>query len=238
MRLDKLLEKARIGSRTEVKKMIKNQKVVLDGKIAQSISQKVDTGFQELIVDGKKIEGYSHHYFLIHKPAGYVTARLDQNHPTLFDLLKPEDRVEGLYPVGRLDRDTEGLVLVTDNGPLGFRMLHPSHHVEKTYYVEVNGFLGEDAPLFFRSGIVFLDGTVCKPAVLEVINCQQNLSKAYLTISEGKFHQVKKMFLSYGLKVTYLRRVSFAGLSLGNLPLGKYRPLDWNEKLKLIAFFD
>lgn len=86
--------------------------------------------------------------------------------------------------------------------------------------------------------LFFLDGTVCKPAVLEVINCQQNLSKAYLTISEGKFHQVKKMFLSYGLKVTYLRRVSFAGLSLGNLPLGKYRPLDWNEKLKLIAFFD
>lgn len=238
MRLDKLLEVAAVGSRREVKKLIKAQKIFLDGKVVHSISQNVDTGFQELVVNGQPLSGYSHCYFLINKPSGYVTARTDKKHATLLDLLQEKDKVAGLYPVGRLDRDTEGLVLLTDNGPLGFRMLHPNHHVEKTYYVEVNGYLAEDASSFFSSGIVFLDGTICKPAVLEVIARHSRSSKAYVTISEGKFHQVKKMFLAYGLKVTLLRRVSFAGLHLGELPVGAYRPLNVEEKKVLKAFFD
>ena len=154
----------------------------------------------------------------------------------MIDLIKKEDRKEGLYPVGRLDRDTEGLVLITNNGPLGFRLLHPKHHVNKTYYVEVNGELAKDAPSFFENGIAFLDGSVCKPAKLQLISSSPEVSCAYITILEGKFHQIKKMFLAYGVKVTYLKRISFGPFELGNLPVGEYRELTEEEKERLVGY--
>ncbi|MGT2887065.1 pseudouridine synthase [Streptococcus didelphis] len=236
MRLDKLLEKAKVGSRSEVKKLLKTKKVLVDGVPVINGSQNVDTGLQKIVVHQKHINLFSEVYYILNKPSGFVTARSDAQHKTVLDLLAPEDKVEGLYPVGRLDRDTEGLLLLTNNGPLGFSMLHPKQHVEKTYYVEVNGFLASDAPAFFSSGIVFLDGTRCRPAQLNIIEASPELSRATLHITEGKFHQVKKMFLSYGLKVIYLQRISFGDFNLGSLELGSYRQLTEEEKAYLKAF--
>ena len=147
--------------------------------------------------------------------------------------------MSGIFPIGRLDRDTEGLVLLTNNGPLGFRMLHPQHHVDKTYYVEVNDALHPDAPAFFENGVTFLDGTSCKPAQLTILSSQKGHSRARVTISEGKFHQVKKMFLAYGVKVTYLKRLSFGGFDLEDtLPAGAYRQLSQEEIKVLKKYFD
>ncbi|MBF7093951.1 rRNA pseudouridine synthase [Streptococcus sp. HF-1907] len=239
MRLDKLLGQAGFGSRNQVKKLIRSQQVRVDGELALRDNLNVDPSLQDIRVSGKLLAHSTDVYFMLHKPAGVVSAVSDSQHQTVIDLIRGKDRVDGLYPIGRLDRDTEGLLLITNNGPLGFRMLHPKHHVDKTYYVEVNGALDSDAPAFFGNGIAFLDGTVCKPAKLEVISSSDTQSYAHITISEGKFHQVKKMFLAYGVKVTYLRRESFGDFVLdANLPIGAYRELTADEKNILKQYLD
>lgn len=237
MRLDKLLGQEGFGSRNQVKKLIRSRQVRVDGVIVSKDSLNVDPSLQEVLVAGRRLRSGSV-YYLLHKPAGLVTARTDAQHQTVLDLLASTDRRPNLYPIGRLDRDTTGLILVTDNGPLGYRLLHPSRHVTKTYEVTVNGLLKADAVDFFREGVSFLDGTVCQPAQLELISSSQSQSRALLTLSEGKFHQVKKMFLAYGLKVIQLKRIAFAGFHLGDLPEGAYRPLSQSEKENLKAFLD
>lgn len=192
MRLEQLLGQSGYGSRRAVKMLLKSHQVRVNGKVVTAANLNVDASLQDIRVSGQKLCYAPEVYYLLNKPAGVVTARHDKKHQTVIDLIAPDDRREDLYPVGRLDRDTEGLVLITNNGPLGFRMLHPKHHVAKTYYVEVNAPLGEDAVAFFGTGIVFHDGTVCQPAKLEIIRSGMNISSAYITISEGKFHQVKK----------------------------------------------
>jgi len=231
------MEAARIGSRKQVKKLFKSQQIVIDGQPAQSLSQIVDPELQTIQVSGKKVALEGSAYYLLHKPSGVVSAVRDKEHQTVIDLISPEDSREGLYPVGRLDRDTEGLVLITNNGPLGYRMLHPSHHVDKIYHVEVNGFLADDAPSFFASGIAFLDGTRCQPAELTILAASLDHSRAIIKLAEGKFHQVKKMFLAYGVKVTYLKRISFGGFELGDLKRGAYRQLTPSELEHLITYF-
>ena len=199
----------------------------------------MDSHLQDIRVAGQKLLTAKESYFLLNKPAGVVSACSDANFQTVLDLLREEDRVDGLFPIGRLDRDTEGLVLLTNNGPLGFRMLHPQHHVAETYYVEVNDALHADAPAFFDNGVTFLDGTTCKPAQLTILSSQPGHSRAQITISEGKFHQVKKMFLAYGVKVTYLKRISFGGFELEDtLPAGAYRQLTVEEIPILKKYFD
>ena len=233
------MEAARIGSRKQVKKLFKSQQIVIDGQPAQSLSQIVDPELQTIQVSGKKVALEGSAYYLLHKPAGVLSAVRDKDHQTVIDLIfSLQDSREGLYPVGRLDRDTEGLVLITNNGPLGYRMLHPSHHVDKIYHVEVNGFLAVDAPAFFASGIAFLDGTRCQPAELTILAASLDHSRAIIKLAEGKFHQVKKMFLAYGLKVTYLKRISFGGFELGDLERGAYRQLSPNEMEHLLTYFD
>lgn len=238
MRLDKLLAKAQIGSRNDIKKLLKAHQVRVDGAVVTKANLNVDTSLQTITVSGQELCHSPEVYYLMNKPAGVVSATTDKEHQTVIELISEEDYREGLYPLGRLDRDTEGLVLITNNGPLGFRMLHPKHHVDKTYYVEVNGLLGTDAPAFFEKGIAFLDGRVCKPAYLEVISSSSEISRANITISEGKFHQVKKMFLAYGVKVIYLKRISFGDFVLEkNLPAGSYRTLTLEEKEVLKRYF-
>ena len=237
MRLDKLLGQAGYGSRNQVKKLIRSRQVYVDGVLAERDNLNVDASLQTITVSGKELEHAPEVYYLMNKPAGVVSARKDKEHQTVIDLIKPEDQREGLYPVGRLDRDTEGLVLITNNGPLGFAMLHPRYHVAKTYYVEVNDVLGPDAPAFFESGVVFEDGTVCKPSQLEILSSSSDKRRAHITISEGKFHQVKKMFLAYGVKVTYLKRISFGEFILDDtLPAGSYRHLMEEEKAVLRTY--
>ncbi|HEM2809835.1 TPA: 16S rRNA pseudouridine(516) synthase [Streptococcus suis] len=237
MRLDKCLEKAKIGSRKQVKKLFKVQQISIDGQPAHSLSQIVDPDLQDIQVSGRKVELEGSVYYLLHKPRGVVSAVTDKDHQTVIDLIAPQDRREGLYPVGRLDRDTEGLVLITNNGPLGYRMLHPSHHVDKVYYVEVNGPLRPDAPDFFASGVTFLDGTRCLPADLTILESSLGNSRATIKLAEGKFHQVKKMFLAYGVKVTYLKRITFGGFELGELEIGQYRTLNPTEWQQLLEYF-
>lgn len=233
MRLDNLLAQEKI-SRKSMKQALLKKEILVDGVPATSLAQNVDTGLQELIFQGRKIQGYEHTYLMLHKPNGVVTASKDKKLPTVMDLLPKHFQSEQLYAIGRLDRDTTGLLLLTDNGPLGFQLLHPQYHVDKAYQVEVNGLLSSDHVQTFKDGIVFLDGTVCKPAQLEILSSSPSLSRATITISEGKFHQVKRMFLSVGVKVTALKRVQFGDFTLDpDLAEGQYRPLN-KEELKII----
>ena len=233
MRLDNLLAQEKI-SRKAMKQALLKKEILVDGQATTSLAQNIDTGLQELLFQGEKIQGYEHTYLMLHKPGGVVTASKDKELPTVMDLLPQHLQSAQLYAIGRLDRDTTGLLLLTDNGPLGFQLLHPQYHVDKTYQVEVNGPLSSDHVQTFKDGIVFLDGTVCKPAQLEILSSSPSLSRATITISEGKFHQVKKMFLSVGVKVTALKRVQFGDFTLdSDLAEGQYRSLN-QEELKII----
>ena len=233
MRLDKLLAQEKI-SRKAMKQALLKKEILVDGHLARSLAQNVDTGLQELIFKDRKIQGYEHTYLMLHKPNGVVTASKDKKLPTVMDLLPQHLQSDQLYAIGRLDRDTTGFLILTDNGPLGFQLLHPQYHVDKTYQVEVNGPLTPNHIQEFKDGIVFLDGTVCKPAQLEILASSPSHSRATITISEGKFHQVKKMFLSVGVKVTALKRVQFGDFLLDpDLAEGQYRHLN-QEELKII----
>ena len=233
MRLDNLLAQEKI-SRKAMKQALLKKEILVDGLAATSLAQNVDKGLQELIFKDRKIQGYEHTYLMLHKPNGVVTASKDKKLPTVMDLLPQHLQSEQLYAIGRLDRDTTGLLLLTDNGPLGFQLLHPQYHVDKTYRVEVNGPLTSDHIQQFKDGIVFLDGTVCKPAQLEILSSSPGVSKATITILEGKFHQVKKMFLSVGVKVTALKRVQFGVFLLDpELAEGDCRLLN-KEELQVI----
>ena len=236
MRLDNLLAQEKI-SRKSMKQALLKKEILVDGLPACSLAQNIDTGLQELLFQDRIIQGYEHTYFMLHKPAGVVTANKDKKLPTVMDLLPQHLQSDQLYAIGRLDRDTTGLLLLTDNGPLGFQLLHPQYHVDKTYQVEVNGPLTPDHIQEFKDGIVFLDGTICKPAQLEILSSSPSLSRATITISEGKFHQVKKMFLSAGVKVTALKRVQFGDFILDpELPEGDFRLLN-SQELAIIRDF-
>jgi len=233
MRLDRLLAQEKV-SRKAMKQALLKKEILVDDCPASSLAQNVDTGLQKLVFQGRQIQGYEHNYLMLHKPNGVVTASKDKKLPTVMDLLPKHFQSEQLYAIGRLDRDTTGLLLLTDNGPLGFQLLHPQYHVDKTYQVKVNGPLTSEHIQQFKDGIVFLDGTVCKPAQLEILSSSSSLSQTTITISEGKFHQVKKMFLSVGVKVTSLKRVQFGDFTLDpELAEGQYRPLN-PEELKII----
>ncbi len=236
MRLDRLLAQEKV-SRKAMKQALLKKEILVDDCPARSLAQNVDTGLQKLVFQGRQIQGYEHNYLMLHKPNGVVTASKDKKLPTVMDLLPPDIQSDQLYAIGRLDRDTTGLLLLTDNGPLGFQLLHPQYHVDKSYQVEVNGPLTSDHIQKFKDGIVFLDGTTCKPAQLEILDISPTESHASITISEGKFHQVKKMFLSVGVKVTALKRTHFGPWNLDdNLQEGDYRPLN-SEELASIRDF-
>lgn len=236
MRLDRLLAQEKV-SRKAMKQALLKKEILVDDCPASSLAQNVDTGLQKLVFQGRQIQGYEHNYLMLHKPNGVVTASKDKKLPTVMDLLPQHLQSDQLYAIGRLDRDTTGLLLLTDNGPLGFQLLHPQYHVDKTYQVKVNGPLSSDHIQKFKDGIVFLDGTTCKPAKLEILSSSPSSSQATITISEGKFHQVKKMFLSVGVKVTALKRVQFGDFTLDpDLAEGQYRPLN-PEELEIIKYY-
>ena len=233
MRLDRLLAQENV-SRKAMKQALLKKEILVDDCPASSLAQNVDTGLQKLVFQGRQIQGYEHNYLMLHKPNGVVTASKDKKLPTVMDLLPPGIQSDQLYAIGRLDRDTTGLLLLTDNGPLGFQLLHPQYHVDKSYQVVVNGPLTSDHIQKFKDGIVFLDGTTCKPAQLEILSSSPTESYASITISEGKFHQIKKMFLSVGVKVTSLKRVQFGDFTLDpELSEGQFRSLN-PEELELI----
>lgn len=237
MRLEHLLMKHMVLSRREMKKLIKNEAVLIDGVPATHVSNNVDATLQVITVNGTRIHDDSQKYYMLNKPQGVISATTDKEHTTVIDLFANEN-VEGLYPLGRLDGDTEGLLLVTNNGPLGYRMLNPDQHIEKEYYVEVNGPLDEDAVETFKRGVTFHGGYQCKPSTLTIIESSDSLSRTTVTISEGKFHQVKKMFLCVGVKVTYLKRIRFGEFILDEaLAPGEYRELNETELQLVKTYF-
>ena len=238
MRLEHLMMKHFDISRKQMKKLISSGEVLIDSIPATHVSNNVDPQIQVITVQGKQIEDSSQKYFMLNKPSGLISATIDEHLPTVIDLFNKEN-VEGLYPIGRLDRDTEGLLIITNNGPLGYRLLNPVQHIEKEYYVEVNGPLDNSCIQRFHDGIVFHDGTICKPAILSILESSPSFSKASVVISEGKFHQIKKMFLCIGVKVTFLKRIRFGEFLLDeSLSPGEYRPLNPFELQLLKQYFD
>ncbi|MGX7245335.1 16S rRNA pseudouridine(516) synthase [Enterococcus quebecensis] len=238
MRLDKLLEQEKLGSRRKVKALIRSKQVRVDGRIILDESLNVDATLQEIFVGTKKIQHKTHVYYMLNKPQGVVTAVKDAHYQTVIDLLDESDQRIGLYPIGRLDRDTEGLLLITDNGQLGYQLLLPHKKVSKRYEVIVNAELTTADCAAFAQGIVFSDGTKCKKAELTILSSNKDKSHVYLDITEGKFHQVKKMFLSVDKKVIYLKRLSMGPIKLDtSLALGEYRSLNQEELQSLLPYF-
>lgn len=230
MRLDQVMNQAGLGSRNQVKRLLKSCQVQVDGQVERRPNRNVDPGLQEIKVQGQTLTQPAETYWLLHKPQGVLTAVKDDRFTTVIDCLAPQDQAPGLYPVGRLDRSTTGLVFLTTNGPLGYRMLHPQYHVEKEYQVVVNGPLTQDHVASFAQGIVIDQDRPCAPARLVIETSGLQESRARLTIREGKFHQVKKMFLSVGVKVTQLHRLRMGHLVLDqDLAPGAYRALKEEE---------
>lgn len=221
MRLDKFLADMGYGTRNEIKKMIRKGFVEIDGQVIK----KADTNVDESTIvyfDGERIEYIAYEYYLLNKPAGYVTATKDNAHPVVMELI--ESVRKDLVPVGRLDKDTEGVLLITNDGDLNHALLSPKRHVDKTYYVETERPLPDMAKQIFSESIRFDDFT-SKPADYEQISD----TSAYLTIHEGKYHQVKRMFEYIGCPVTYLKRIRFGNLTLDGLETGEYRSLTEKE---------
>ena len=228
IRLDKYLADMGIGTRTEVKKYIKQGKVKVDGETVKSPEIKVDVEIQKVsYLD--QIVGYEEfEYYMLNKPAGVISATTDKSEKTVIDLIETKKRKD-LFPVGRLDKDTEGLLLITNDGELAHRLLAPKKHVDKVYYAKIKGIVTEEDVKAFAEGVSIGQGEMAKPAALEIL-VSDEISEIRLTIQEGKFHQVKRMFLSVGKEVIYLKRLSMGILKLDeNLQLGDYRPLTKEE---------
>ena len=230
IRLDKYLADMGIGTRTEVKKLIRQGKVKVDDYIVKSPEQKIDTVTQKVFCEGQEVGYEEYEYYMLNKPAGYVSATTDAKDKTVLELITDKKRKD-LFPVGRLDKDTEGLLLITNDGDLAHRLLAPKKHVDKLYYAKIEGVVTEEDVRAFAEGVDIGENEVTRPAVLEILKSDE-ISEIHLTIQEGKFHQVKRMFEAVGKKVIYLKRISMGTLQLDeNLKLGEYRMLT-EEELK------
>lgn len=229
-RLDKVLANLGYGSRKEVKALVKNKEVLIDGEIAVDSSMQIDPEKSEIIVAGEKVNYRQFIYLLMNKPAGVVSATFDKFDETVIDLIDDEYKVFEPFPVGRLDKDTVGFLLVTNDGELNHRLISPKWHVDKVYYAEIDKKVEESDIKAFESGITLDDGYKCMPAKLEILSADDNGSEVRVTIQEGKFHQVKRMFNSVGKNVVYLKRIRFGPLSLPeDLDEGQYRELTEKE---------
>lgn len=220
MRLDKFLSEAGVASRKELKTMIKTGRVKVDGAAAKAPDMKIDANKQTVTVDGVKVRLAGRVVLMLHKPAGFVTSTADPRDKTVMELIPEEYRHLELFPVGRLDKETEGLLLFTNDGDLGHKLTSPKHQVEKEYYAQTDGTPSEEDAEAFRAGITLRDGTRCLPAELyiEETGCR-------VVVREGKYHQVRRMLASRGKPVVYLRRIREGKLVLGDLPLGQCRLL-------------
>ena len=229
MRLDKMLAHSGYGSRKEVKEYIRKGYVMVNGEVVCDDDFKVDEINDEIIIANMNVNYEKMIYFMLNKPDGYVSATYDPNEPIVLDLIDGYHN-RGLFPVGRLDKDTVGLLLITNDGKLAHRMLAPKSHVEKKYYLKYDGVVPSYINNIFNEGVVLDDGYKCMPA--KFIDLGNN--EAYIIIKEGKYHQVKRMMNSVGCEVTYLKRVEFGPIQLDEtLNEGEYRPLT-KEELDLI----
>ena len=225
LRLDKYLADSGIGSRSDVKKLLRKGSIRVNGEVVTAPEHKIDSEtdeiqYQDILISRKDLV-----YYLLNKPAGYISATQDPDKPTVLSLIHDATHHD-LFPVGRLDKDTEGLLLITNDGALSHALLSPKRHVDKTYYVETDSKIDGNAVSLFQKGLDIGDDTLTLPAELTIVSP----TSAYITIQEGRYHQVKRMFHVIGCEVTYLKRIRMGSLTLtDDLPIGQYRSLTEEE---------
>ena len=231
MRLDKFLVACAVGSRTEVKNFLKSGRVTVNGKKEKSAKLQIDEETDEICFDGQKLDYEEFVYYMMNKPQGVISATEDPKHKTVLDLLDDYARAKEVFPVGRLDIDTHGLLLLTNDGKLAHALLSPKRHVDKTYLAQVKGIMTDTDVETFAKGIPLKDFT-CQPAKLELvsIDTEKEESLVRVTIAEGKFHQVKRMVAYCGKEVVDLQRLTMGTLTLDeDLKRGEWRRLSKEE---------
>lgn len=224
------------GSRKEVKGLLKKGAVKINGEIVKDAKEHIDPNQDIVIINGQEVVYKEFIYLMMNKPGGVISATEDNRDETVVDLLEMEDQVYEPFPVGRLDKDTEGLLLITNDGQLSHRLLSPKKHVPKTYFAVIEGEVTEEDIVAFRNGVTLDDGYETKPGELVILKSGL-MSDIELTITEGKFHQVKRMFQAVGKRVVYLKRISMGSLKLDEtLELGEYRELTDEELEELMNY--
>ena len=230
MRLDKCLADCGLGTRSEVKSLLKAKRITVNGKVVNNGKVQVNPETDEILFDGEKIQYEEFVYIMMNKPKGVVSATEDNLHKTVLDLIDPLYFKKGVFPVGRLDIDTHGLLLLTNDGELAHRLLSPKKHVTKIYQARVEGVMTDEDAAAFEKGIVLSDGTECMPARLDILNTTQDESIVQIHLKEGKFHQVKRMVKACGKTVVDLQRLTMGPIKLDeSLALGESRPLTEEE---------
>jgi 16S rRNA pseudouridine516 synthase len=233
MRIDKLLANLGFGSRKEVKGLLKSGAIKVNDIVVKDAKQHVDPTKETVTLNGEVIEYKEFIYLMMNKPPGVLSATEDTRDETVIDLLEVEDQVYEPFPVGRLDKDTEGLLLITNDGQLAHRLLSPKKHVPKTYFAVIDQEVTEEDIISFEKGVTLDDGYMTKPGILKILKSGIR-SDIELTITEGKFHQVKRMFEAVGKRVVYLKRLTMGPLLLDEtLELGEYRELT-DEEIELL----
>lgn len=237
MRLDKYLADMGKGTRSQIKEAARKGRIQVNGTIVKKPDTKVNVDMDTIVFDGSVISYVTMEYYMLNKPQGVVSATEDNKYQTVIDLIEGKNRKD-LFPVGRLDIDTEGLLLITNDGPLAHRLLAPKKHVDKLYYAVCEGHVSDSAVSEFADGILLPDGLKCLPAALQILTRKQEdgkcVSEIQLTIREGKFHQVKRMMEAVGCPVVFLKRLTMGPLTLDDsLRPGEYRPLT-AEELELL----
>lgn len=228
-RIDKIISSQTNYSRKDVKKLILQKKISVNGKVAKKPEQKVNEQQDEIYIDGNKLEIKKYIYLILNKPKGYISATEDRTAKTVLDLVPEKYMRRGLFPAGRLDKDTTGMMIITDDGEFAHSILAPKKHIEKTYRVQIDIDITDEMREKFKQGIVLKDH-VCCPATIVV----EDKNTALITITEGKYHQIKRMFGCFGAKVVNLHRISMGGLQLPkDLREGECRELTATELLKL-----
>lgn len=236
-RLDKIISNLGYGSRKEIKAIARKGLIEVDGVIVKDSSMNVDPEKSVIKINGEEIFYREYIYLMMNKPDGVISATHDNRDETVIDLLEIDHQAFDPFPIGRLDKDTVGLLLLTNDGELNHRLISPKWKVDKVYYAKIDKKVTEKDIEAFKKGITLDDGYVCKEAKLEILNASDEGSEINLTIQEGKFHQVKRMFEAVDKKVVYLKRIEFGGLSLDEeLEEGEYRELTEEELAQLKSF--
>ena len=236
-RIDKILSNLGYGTRKDLKKIVKNGMVQVNGITIKDSAMKVDPEKDKIVINGEEIFYREFIYLMMNKPAGVISATFDNKDETVIDLLEVEHQVFEPFPVGRLDKDTVGLLLLTNDGDLNHRLISPKWKVDKVYFAKIDQKVTEEDIEKFKHGRALDDGYRCKEAILEIQKASEEGSEIVLTIQEGKFHQVKRMFEAVGKKVTYLKRIEFGTLPLDeDLEEGEYRELTEEEIAILKGF--
>lgn len=232
MRIDKYLADCNIATRSEIKKLIKQKRVTINEQLVKTAKTQVDETSDIVQFDGQTVSYQKAYYYLLNKPAGILSATRDLSQVTVLDLLDDEDYRADLFPVGRLDKDTTGLLMISNDGKLSHQLLSPKKHVQKQYYAAIEGIVTAETVEAFAQPMTLKDGLVTKPAKLEILTVDEanNTSEILVTIAEGKYHQVRRMFAANDLHVAALKRIKMGNLTLpDDLAEGEYRPMTTAE---------